>query len=56
MTRYLSTELLLKLPNKLGMDLAERFPQSVRNMDHNRLFVSRDINLTVPRPKSAGLA
>lgn len=46
MAKYLPAELLLKLSDKLGMDLAEWFPQSIRNMDHNSLSVSSYINLT----------
>lgn len=49
MVKYLPAELLLKLSDKLGMDLAEWFPQSIRNMDHNSLSVSRYINLTAKK-------
>lgn len=49
MAKYLPAELLLKLSDKLGMDLAEWFPQSIRNMDHNSLSVSRYINLTAKK-------
>lgn len=31
------------------MNLAESFPQSVRNMDHYSLSISRDINLATKR-------
>lgn len=42
---YLATKLLLKLSDKLEVNLAEGFPKSVRNMNDHSLSVSRDIDL-----------
>ena len=39
-----TTELLLKLSDKTGMNLAEGFPQSERNVDHNSLAVASNIH------------
>lgn len=45
-TEYLPTELLLKLSDKPGMNLAESFSKSIWDMDYNSLTAPRHINLT----------
>jgi hypothetical protein len=46
-THYLATEFFLQFSDKARMNLAEGLPQSVGNIYHHCLAISRNIQLTV---------
>lgn len=44
---YLPAKFLLQLPNKPQMNLAESLPQSVGDINHHSLAISRNVHLAV---------